>query len=128
MGDLSFPWKPDFEEIYIIGKRFTGKRSSSVLKHNASIGSDRCHPTEKPVPLMEELVGKVIGQTIIDPFMGSGTTGVACVNLGRSFIGIEFEKKYFDTACRRIEEAVKKEASRLPGFSVKEKQKQVGLF
>ena len=45
--------------------------------------------------------------TILDPFMGSGTTGVACVNLGRSFIGIEREPTYFDIACRRIEEACK---------------------
>jgi DNA modification methylase len=47
----------------------------------------------------------VKGQTILDPFMGSGTTGVACVKLGRKFIGIELEPKYFDIACRRIEEA-----------------------
>ena len=44
-------------------------------------------------------------ETILDPFMGSGTTGVACANLGRKFIGIEIEPKYFDIACRRIEEA-----------------------
>ncbi len=45
------------------------------------------------------------GQTILDPFMGSGTTGVACVNLGRKFIGIEIDETYFDIACKRIEEA-----------------------
>ena len=44
-------------------------------------------------------------QTILDPFMGSGTTGVACVNLGRKFIGIEIERRYFDIACERIERA-----------------------
>jgi len=44
-------------------------------------------------------------QTILDPFMGSGTTGVACVNLGRKFIGIEIHEPYFEIACRRIEEA-----------------------
>lgn len=47
------------------------------------------------------------GQTILDPFMGSGTTGVAAVKLGRKFIGIEIEPKYFDIACRRISEALK---------------------
>ena len=47
----------------------------------------------------------VKGQTILDPFMGSGTTGVACVKLGRKFIGIELDEKYFDIACKRIEEA-----------------------
>ena len=46
-------------------------------------------------------------ETILDPFMGSGTTGVACANLGRKFIGIEIEEKYFDIACRRIADAYK---------------------
>ena len=53
---------------------------------------------------MRELVLRTSG-TILDPFMGSGTTGVACVKLGRKFIGIEIEPKYFDIACRRIESA-----------------------
>jgi DNA modification methylase len=46
--------------------------------------------------------GTGLGQTILDPYMGSGTTGVACANLGRKFIGIEIEEKYFDIACERI--------------------------
>jgi site-specific DNA-methyltransferase (adenine-specific) len=67
------------------------------------------HPTEKPFGLMRELVHLYTqhGQTILDPFMGSGTTGVACVKLGRKFIGIERERKYFDIAVRRITEAYK---------------------
>lgn len=65
----------------------------------------RQHPTQKPVPVMEWSLRFVPGVIILDPFMGSGTTGVACVNLGRSFIGIEREPTYFDIACRRIEEA-----------------------
>ena len=52
-------------------------------------------------------------QTILDPFMGSGTTGVACVRLGRKFIGIERERKYFDTAVKRIERALSEERSSL---------------
>jgi site-specific DNA-methyltransferase (adenine-specific)/modification methylase len=64
------------------------------------------HPTQKPLPLMEWCLGFLPdAQTILDPFMGSGTTGVACAKLGRKFIGIEIEPKYFDIACRRIEEA-----------------------
>lgn len=64
------------------------------------------HPTQKPVALMEWCITQAGNpQTILDPFMGSGTTGVACMNLGRSFIGIEREPKYFDIACRRIEDA-----------------------
>jgi site-specific DNA-methyltransferase (adenine-specific) len=64
------------------------------------------HPTEKPVDVMTQLCGFTRG-TILDPFMGSGTTGVAAVKLGRKFIGIEIEPKYFDIACRRISEALK---------------------
>lgn len=66
------------------------------------------HPTEKPVQLMEKLIGRLTdGRVILDPFMGSGTTGVAAVKLGRKFIGIEIEEKYFDIACRRISDALR---------------------
>lgn len=59
------------------------------------------HPTQKPVAVMERLL--LAGMNIVcDPFMGLGTTGVACANLGRQFIGIEIERKYFDIACERI--------------------------
>lgn len=107
MGDLSIPWKPNHEEIYIIGKGFSGRRGSAVLRHSVITweSQGRSHPHEKPVSLMASLVAKVCGQCILDPFMGSGTTGVACMNLGRKFIGIEREPKYFDIACRRIEDA-----------------------
>jgi site-specific DNA-methyltransferase (adenine-specific) len=63
------------------------------------------HKNEKPVALMARLIRWTGAQTILDPFMGSGTTGVACVNLGRKFIGIELDPGYFDIAVRRIEEA-----------------------
>jgi site-specific DNA-methyltransferase (adenine-specific) len=66
--------------------------------------SDREHPTQKPVRVMSFCVQKTHG-TVLDPFMGSGTTGVACARLGRRFIGIEIHEPYFDIACRRIEEA-----------------------
>lgn len=62
------------------------------------------HPTEKPVSLMWRIVKWTDG-AVLDPFMGSGTTGVACVQLGRPFIGVEVDPSHFDTACRRIEEA-----------------------
>ena len=63
------------------------------------------HKNEKPVGLMERLLAFLGCATAVDPFMGSGTTGVACVNLGLTFFGIEREADHFDTACRRIEEA-----------------------
>jgi DNA modification methylase len=62
------------------------------------------HPTQKPVAVMEWCLGFLPNaRTILDPFMGSGTTGVACARLGRAFIGCEIEPRYFDIACRRIE-------------------------
>jgi site-specific DNA-methyltransferase (adenine-specific)/modification methylase len=68
---------------------------------------ERVHPTQKPLNLMRWCID-VAGdaETILDPFMGSGTTGVAAIQLGRKFIGIEREPKYFDIACQRIEQAV----------------------
>ena len=67
----------------------------------------RVHPAQKPIVVMERAIKqcKKEPQIILDPFMGSGTTGMASVNLGRQFIGIEKEKKYFDIACERIEAA-----------------------
>jgi DNA modification methylase len=69
----------------------------------------REHPTQKPLGVMEWAIGHIPppASLILDPFMGSGTTGVAAVKLGRKFIGIEIEPKYFDIACRRIEEALR---------------------
>jgi DNA modification methylase len=68
----------------------------------------KVHPTQKPIEVMRWCVGWLPddAQTILDPFMGSGTTGVAAVKLGRQFIGIEREPKYFDIACRRISDAL----------------------
>jgi DNA modification methylase len=62
------------------------------------------HPTEKNVDLMKTLVKRTSG-VVLDPFMGSGTTGVAAVQMQRDFIGIERDERYFDIACKRIEDA-----------------------
>jgi len=66
-----------------------------------------CHPSQKPVEVMEWCLRRIPSdaQIILDPFMGSGTTGVACAKLGRKFIGIEIDDGYFDIACKRIKEA-----------------------
>lgn len=66
---------------------------------------DRMHPTQKPVSVMEFSISKSKGKSILDPFMGSGTTLVACAKLGRKGIGIELDPEYFDIACKRVEEA-----------------------
>lgn len=67
------------------------------------------HPTQKPIGVMKWAIGHLPepNHTILDPFMGSGTTGVAAVQMGKQFIGIEREAKYFDIACKRIEDAQK---------------------
>ena len=81
---------------------------NSKVFHAPPQDPDREHPTQKPLDLMKWCIGFLPdAETILDPFMGSGTTGVACVKLGRKFIGIELSERYFDIACRRIEEAYK---------------------
>jgi len=84
--------------------------NARVLTHDPLARGDyraKEHPTQKPVSVMAWCVNQAPDspKTILDPFMGSGTTGVACAQLGRKFTGIEREPKYFDIACRRIEDA-----------------------
>lgn len=75
---------------------------------NAGIANERVHPTQKPVGLMEWCLSFIPkARIVLDPYMGSGSTGVACVQQGRGFVGIEVDQTYFDSACRRIEEAYK---------------------
>ena len=80
-----------------------------TYEYNGLIGKReaRVHPTQKPYEVMRWCVERMPKgtQTILDPFMGSGTTGVACAKLGRKFIGIELEPRYFDIAAKRIEDA-----------------------
>jgi site-specific DNA-methyltransferase (adenine-specific) len=73
--------------------------------------TDGLHPTGKPIALFSQFVDRFTKQKdiVLDPFMGSGTTGVAAVKMGRKFIGIEREQKYFDIACQRIENAQRQE-------------------
>ena len=81
----------------------------SVLRFKNIIGR-KSHPTEKPIELMECLIENSTEKcdTVLDPFMGSGTTGVACKNMGRHFIGIELDEKYFNIAKERIGANVQK--------------------
>ena len=86
------------------------KRWNGGGSHGNFVGAlvtDGAHPTGKPVPLLTQFVERFTdqGSSVLDPFMGSGTTGVAAVQMGRQFIGIEREPKYFDIACKRIEDA-----------------------
>jgi len=82
-------------------------RWAGMLQQDMANKEDRVHPTQKPVQVMQWCLGFLPdAKTVLDPFMGSGTTGVACVKLGRSFIGIEIDEGYFEIACRRIQDAV----------------------
>lgn len=104
-------FRRDAEPIFLVGSwpTRTVERSSVLrtLRGQAGIVTETGHPHTKPVDLLRELIDLAPGETILDPFMGSGTTGVACQKLGRRFVGIEIEPKYFDIACRRIEEAMR---------------------
>lgn len=81
-------------------------RWAGMLQQNMANKEERVHPTQKPIPVMLWCIEQAGNpRTILDPFMGSGTTGVAAVQMGRQFIGIEREPKYFEFACKRIEQA-----------------------
>ena len=85
----------------------SGWKQASRMFDLTPAGLKKEHPTQKPIALMRWCIGHLPAstETILDPFMGSGTTGVACAKMGRKFTGIELDEGYFDIACRRIEEA-----------------------
>jgi site-specific DNA-methyltransferase (adenine-specific) len=98
MGSFELAWT----NIDMNTRMFTRSMKASSLEKDLQRAP---HPTQKPVSLMEWCLGFVKGDTTLDPYMGSGTTGVACVNLGRRFIGIEVHEPYFQIACERIDAA-----------------------
>lgn len=106
--DKQQPW-PNFSAAEIAWT--TIDRPAAMFRLSSSLGDkgqNNLHPTVKPLELMRWTLGFVPeAQSILDPFMGSGSTGVAAVQDGRRFIGIEADPAYFDIACRRIEEAQK---------------------
>lgn len=91
--------RPDY-----LDKVYTDKYPSSILEVSNADQTNRVHPTQKPVALMEYLIKTYTlpGELVLDNTMGSGTTGMACVNTGRSFIGIERDERYFSIASERI--------------------------
>lgn len=105
------PWFIPYQELQIINRRFTrrfnlpeGKKfKSNVLQYKKDYGG--LHPTQKPVALLQDLIRTYTneGETVLDFAMGSGTTGVACKNLNRNFIGIELDEEYFRIAKERID-------------------------
>lgn len=109
MGDLSFPWKSSFEEIYVLGDGFKGRRDEAILRGHIVVSWEskgRRHPHQKPVSLMKYLISKTDAKVILDPFMGSGTTLRAAKDCGISAIGIELEERYCEIAARRLDQGV----------------------
>jgi predicted RNA methylase len=104
-------FRRDAEPIFLVGDwpQRTVEHSSVLrtLRGQAGITTETGHPHTKPIDLMRNLMELVPGDTVLDPFMGSGSTGIAAVKLSRRFIGIEIDPGYFDIACRRIETALK---------------------
>lgn len=99
----------NWEPVLLYGKS-RGAQNNDVFRAPILPSEDvQGHPCPKPVAWAEGILERITreGDTIADIFMGSGTTGVACVRMGRRFIGVEKEPAYFDIACRRIEEAYK---------------------
>lgn len=107
MGDLSFPWKASWEEIAIGGPGWSGSRDEGVVRGHIVVSWEskgRVHPHQKPESLISYLLGKLPdNRAVIDPTMGSGTTGVACVRAARPFIGIDIDPRSFELARGRIE-------------------------
>lgn len=102
-GDGEAAWLNRQQPLRIFRLLWDGICVGRGARHEVTAGQQRFHPTQKPEALMLWCLSFIKGRTILDPFMGSGSTGVAAVRLGRRFIGIEIEPKYFDIACRRIE-------------------------
>ena len=100
--------------------RGMGSRPNSCGQTYPNDANEIDHPCAKPIRMMKWLVirASLEGFTVLDPFMGSGTIGVACMNLGRKFIGIEIEQKYFDISCKRIEEAQRQYAFRFSAAGI----------
>ncbi len=106
LSDGEIAWFSRGRGVYAFKSVSAG--STKAMEWCGDAYAPSAHPTQKPIELMAWCLGFLPdAEVILDPFMGSGTTGVACANLGRKFIGIEIEPKYFDIACRRIEQAYK---------------------
>jgi site-specific DNA-methyltransferase (adenine-specific) len=102
-SDVEFAWHSESGAAKIISYLWKG------VRQDGEKGLPKYHIMQKPIAVMEWCIGQLRrpAETILDPYMGSGTTGVAAVKLGRRFIGLEIDQRYFDIACRRIEDAAK---------------------
>jgi hypothetical protein len=104
MGDLSIPWKPSWEMVFVLGDGFAGRRTGAVLRYFVPprVSMGRCHPNQKPTSLLTDLLQKCPPGVVADPFAGSGSTLVAAKALGRRAIGVELDEAYCEIAAKRL--------------------------
>ncbi len=107
LSDAEIGWQNRGHGVYVFhAPDSIGRRQLEYL--GDAFGGQTAHPFQKPIALMRWCIERVgDAYSILDPFMGSGTTGVAAIQLGRRFIGVEIDEKYFDVAVRRVSEALK---------------------
>lgn len=111
-GDLYAQFGKQYEMIILANKgraKFNGKRITDIWEFDKVVGKKQLHQNQKPVNLLEQCILKHSNEsdTVLDAFMGSGSTGVACLNTNRNFIGIELDEDYFNIAKERIERVKK---------------------
>jgi adenine-specific DNA-methyltransferase len=116
MGDLRGDFAPQHENIIFGTKgrfQFPGARPKSVYQCPRVAPCNLVHPNEKPVQLIQDLIEAITvpGATVLDPFSGSGSTGVAAIKTGRRFLGIELSREYFDISSERLRVAAAETAA-----------------
>jgi site-specific DNA-methyltransferase (adenine-specific)/modification methylase len=105
-GDGEAAWINRDQPMRIFRLLWDGLCVGEGARHEVTAGQKRFHPSQKPEALMLWCMGFIKGQSVIDPYMGAGSTGVAAVRRGKQFTGIECVEKYFDISCRRISNAL----------------------
>jgi len=105
-GDGEAAWINRDQPLRIYRLLWDGLCVGVGARHEVTAGQKRHHPAQKPEALMSWCLEFIVGKSVLDPYMGAGSTGVAAVRCGKKFTGIEIEPKYFDIACRRISDAL----------------------
>lgn len=103
-ADCELAWHRDGTKVRKLPLMWKGVRVAAAAREECTAGQQRYHPMQKPVALLLWCLSFIpLAQTILDPYMGSGSCGLACLRDGRRYIGVEIEERWFDIACRRIE-------------------------